>query len=122
MVTLLIWNLKMYTYIKQLHVELTDKCNAACPMCIRTNPHTGKEQDWLLKRELSLEDFKDIVRPDDIAKIEKINFCGNYGEPLVARDLIPIIEYAYKHNPKMHIEVASNASTRSSGASQASPP
>lgn len=103
----------MYTSIKQLHIELTDKCNAACPMCIRTNPFTGKAQDWLLKKELYLEDFKDIVRPDDVKNLQKINFCGNYGEPLAARDLIPILRYIYEHNPKIRIEVASNASTRS---------
>ena len=113
MAMLSIWILRMYTSVKQLHIELTDKCNAACPMCIRTNPKTGKEQPWLLKRELTLEDFQDIVRPEDLLSLEKINFCGNYGEPLAAKDLIPIIKYVYSNNPEVNIEIASNASTRS---------
>ena len=113
MVILSIWNLKMYTSVKQLHIELTDKCNAACPMCIRTNPLTGKPQDWLHQRELYLEDFKDIVKPEDVKNLRHINFCGNYGEPLAARDLIPILKYIYEHNPSISVDVASNASVRS---------
>ena len=102
----------MYTSIKSLHVELTDKCNAACPICVSKIPLTGKQQPWLLKREIFLEDFKDIVRPNDLINIQKINFCGNYGEPLAAKDLIPIIQYVWKHNPKTFIELASNGHPR----------
>jgi len=103
----------MYNRVKKLHIELTDLCNARCPQCIRTNPETGEEQSWIIKAQLLLEDFKKIVRPEDIFFLEYVNFCGNYGEPLVAKDLIPIIKYLYEHNPNLCIEVATNGSTRS---------
>ena len=103
----------MYDTVKHLHIELTDLCNARCPQCVRTDPSTGEEQPWLIKAQLYLEDFKQIVTPDDIRHLRSVNFCGNYGEPLAARDLIPITEYLYEHNPKLHIDVATNGSVRS---------
>ena len=103
----------MYNTIENLHIELTDLCNARCPQCIRTDPRTGEPQPWLIKTQLYENDFKKIVSPDDIKNINYVNFCGNYGEPLAARDLIPITKYLYEHNPKMHIDVATNGSVRS---------
>ena len=103
----------MYNTVKELHIELTDLCNARCPQCVRTDPKTGEPQPWLIKAQLYEDDFKKIVSPEDIKNIKHVNFCGNYGEPLAARDLIPIIEYLYEHNPKMWIEVATNGSVRS---------
>lgn len=103
----------MYSEIKQLHIELTDLCNARCPQCIRTDFITGEEQPWLVKTQLFLEDFKKIVTPKDIKYLTYINFCGNYGEPLAAQDLIPIVSYLYENNPNISIEVATNGSVRS---------
>ena len=82
----------MYNKVKQLHVELTDLCNARCPQCVRTDPETGEEQPWLVKTQLLYEDFVKILSPDAIKDLTYVNFCGNYGEPLAARDLIPIVE------------------------------
>ena len=103
----------MYNIIRQLHIELTDKCNASCPQCIRTNTNTGKEETWILRKELYIDDFKNIITPIDLDNLHHINFCGNYGEPLAARDLIPILEYCYRHNPKLSVNVATNGNVRS---------
>ena len=103
----------MYNKVKQLHVELTDLCNARCPQCVRTDPETGEEQPWLVKTQLLYEDFVKILSPDAIKDLTYVNFCGNYGEPLAARDLIPIVEYLYEHNHNMWIDVATNGSVRS---------
>ena len=103
----------MYDTVKRLHVELTDLCNARCPQCVRTDPETGEPQPWLIKTQLYFDDFVKIVTPEDAKNLKYVNFCGNYGEPLAAQDLIPIVEYLYDHNPKIHIDVATNGSVRS---------
>jgi molybdenum cofactor biosynthesis enzyme MoaA len=103
----------MYNKIKQLHIELTDKCNARCPQCIRTNIETGKPQDWILKKELTLKDIKKIISLDDLASIEKVNFCGNFGDPLIATDIISICDYILKNTQKKDwatIELHTNGS------------
>jgi len=102
----------MYGVIKRIHFEITDKCNAACPQCIRTNIHTGSAQPWLLKRELTITDIKSMLSPQDIQYLEYVNFCGNYGDPLAANDLLEIVQYLFAHNANMMIRIHTNGSLR----------
>ncbi len=37
----------IFTDVNSVHLELTDKCNAACPMCMRTNPSGLKPQSFI---------------------------------------------------------------------------
>jgi len=57
-------------------------------------------------------DIESMFPVEFIRQLNRVNFCGNYGEPIVARDLIPIIEYFRSINPNMRIEVNTNASAR----------
>jgi len=102
----------MYNTIKELHIELTDKCNARCPQCIRTNIETGKSQDWILKKELTLKDIKKIISLDNLATLKKVNFCGNYGDPLIATDILIICDYILK-NSIATISIDTNGSMHS---------
>lgn len=87
-------------------------CNAACPQCVRTNPLTGKAYNYIQKSELSLEDFKKISPPWFLKQLEYIYFCGNYGDPLVAKDLLAILDYVWECNPNLSVKVHSNCSLR----------
>ena len=53
----------LYTYkeIKTVHLEITDKCNAACPMCAR-NINGGEDNPQLPGTELFIEDIKRIFK------------------------------------------------------------
>ncbi len=87
----------MYNKVKRIHFELTDKCNAYCPQCVRTGA------DWLANVELTLDDVKQII--DEPEHLEWISFCGNYGEPIVAKECIDIIEWLAEVSPaefRMH--------------------
>lgn len=53
-----------YENIKGLHLELTTKCNAMCPMCNRN--FRGRVRKKLPIIELSLDDIKKILNPDFI--------------------------------------------------------
>ena len=61
----------MYNYadIRSIHLEVTQNCQASCPMCDRNmngegiNPHINLD-------ELSLEDCKTIFLPEFIAQLE----------------------------------------------------
>lgn len=69
---------------RQLHLELINHCNAKCPMCSREiNPITDIET-------LSLDD---IINSCDELKFDQINYCGNDGDPLMAKDLVAIINH-----------------------------
>lgn len=99
----------MYTYdqIKAVHLELTERCQAACPMC----PRTGNAE--LRNAELSLTYIKNIFPIDFIKQLTDVTLCGNYGEPIVAKDCLEIVEYFRSINPNLFISINTNAGARS---------
>ena len=103
----------MYRYdeIKTIHLEITDKCNAACPMCAR-NINGGEENPQLPGTELSLDDVKKIFTPGFIAQLDRMYMCGNYGDPIVARDTLEVFEYFRNNNAKINLSMHTNGSAK----------
>lgn len=97
--------------VKRLHIELSSRCNASCPACSR-NYAGGPVAVDLELTELSLDDIKRMV-PVEIAKnLVGINFCGNVGDPGMAPDLIPILEYFREQSPKIVQQLRTNGGMR----------
>jgi MoaA/NifB/PqqE/SkfB family radical SAM enzyme len=104
----------MYSYpsIRQVHLELTDKCNASCPQCPR-NDGGGPVNPDLPQTELSLDDVKAIFTPEFVAQLGNLYACGNYGDPVVARDCLEIFQYFRSCNPDIKLGIHTNGGTRS---------
>ena len=68
----------MYNYndIKTVHLEITQRCQAACPMCDR-NENGGPDNRHINNAELSLQDCKDIFPTDFIQQLNTMYMCGN---------------------------------------------
>lgn len=94
--------------IKNIHVEITDRCNAACPMCAR-NIYGGPANPHLSNKEITIEHFKNTFSVDFIKQLRRIYFCGNYGDPILGKDLIKIMEYVREINPEIKLGMNSNA-------------
>ena len=92
-----------------IHIELTDKCQASCPMCAR-NYNGGEERPFVGKNEITLEDFKSWI---DVNVLEKLNYfyaCGNYGDPIIAKDCLEIFKYVRQcSNTKLGIHTNGGA-------------
>lgn len=103
----------MYNYsdIKTVHLEITDNCNAACPMCGR-NINGGQENPWLPKTELFIDDIKKIFEPKFIKQLDRLYMCGNYGDPIAARDTLEAFSYFREHNHKMNLSMHTNGSAK----------
>ena len=103
----------MYTYeeIKMVHLEITQRCQAACPMCDR-NENGGVDNRHITNAELSLEDCKRIFEPDFIQQLETMYMCGNLGDPIVAHDTLEIFRYFREHNPTMWLSMNTNAGAK----------
>lgn len=99
--------------IKSVHIEVTSKCNASCPMCLR-NVLGGEVNPHLPLTELSREDIQSILPKALIKQLNKIFFCGNYGDPIMAKDTLEIVEDLRASNESMRIELHTNGSARSS--------
>ena len=104
----------MYRYqdIRQVHLEVTQRCQAACPMCDR-NENGGKDNRHIDNSELSLSDCKRIFKPEFIQQLDTMYMCGNLGDPIVARDTLEIFQYFRQHNSKMWLSMNTNAGAKS---------
>jgi sulfatase maturation enzyme AslB (radical SAM superfamily) len=96
--------------IRALHIELTTKCNARCPMCMRNYRGYEFNSGYPLT-ELSLDQIKKIFDVDFLKQIDRINFNGNLGDFSLAQDAIEIVDYFLK-NTSAHIQIETNGSTR----------
>lgn len=105
----------MYKYeeIKQIHLEITSRCNATCPQCPR-NISGGRLNPNLPITDLTLADITTIFPDDFIKQLDFIFLCGNYGDPMMARDTIEVLEYFRECNPEIRLAIHSNASGRPS--------
>jgi len=103
----------MYRYedIRSIHLEVTQNCQASCPMCDRNmngegiNPHINLD-------ELKLDDCKQIFTPDFIKQLKTMYMCGNLGDPIVAKDTLEIFKYFREHNPNMWLSMNTNAGAK----------
>ena len=104
----------MYKYedIKTIHLEVTQNCQANCPMCDR-NQNGGAINPHINLDELSLEDCKKIFLPEFIAQLDTMYMCGNLGDPIIARDTLEIFTYFRECNPKMWLSMNTNAGAKS---------
>ena len=103
----------MYNYadIKTIHLEITQNCQAACPMCDRNmngegiNPHINLD-------ELSLKDCMDIFPPKFISQLDTMYMCGNLGDPIIAKDTLEVFDYFRQNNSTMWLSMNTNAGAK----------
>ena len=101
-----------YSQIRTLHLEVTSKCNASCPMCLR-NISGGRTNPRLPLTELKLSDIKEMFPSSFIKQLSRFYMCGNYGDPMMARDTLKIFQYLRNQNPALHLSLFTNGSGRS---------
>jgi len=103
----------MYNYedIRVVHLEITQRCQAACPMCDR-NENGGLDNRHITNAELSLEDCKHIFQPEFIRQLNNMYMCGNLGDPIVARDTLEVFRYFRTHNSDMWLSMNTNAGAK----------
>lgn len=94
--------------IKWVHVELSSNCNAWCPSCPRNVNGFGLSPD-LIVQDLSLGRLEQIL--SDLPNLHGIQFCGNYGDPIVAKNIMEAIDLAMNYAEK--IQIHTNGSIRS---------
>lgn len=112
--------------IRRVHVELTTRCNARCPMCMRN--YRGMDYNsGYPDCELSLSQFTQIFTPALLQQLIKpepaingrvpivyefrgVLFNGNLGDFSSARDAAEIVQYLSQH--KIPVMIITNGSAR----------
>lgn len=105
----------MYDYneITSVHLEISEACNAACPMCARFTNFGGQYSQYLTNTMMNFEKFKLIFDVEFVKQLQRINFCGTMGDPITAKDLIKQIAYLIDTNPNIKISIDTNGGLRS---------
>ncbi len=103
-----------YTELKTDQLELTTRCNARCPQC-RRNVFGGKQNPHLPEAELSLSDIKAIMPLTMLKGLKTILLCGNYGDAILARDCLAIVQHFKTISPAIEVDIPTNGSHRDAG-------
>jgi len=98
--------------LSQMHIELTNACNAACPMCVRFYNNSPLVRPDLEIGQITIEQFRKWFSPDIIKKCNLILFCGVHGDPCVARDMLEICEYIMDSSDTTAVRVNTNGGMR----------
>jgi MoaA/NifB/PqqE/SkfB family radical SAM enzyme len=80
-------------------------------MCSR-NYHGGIDNPLITESEWSITDFKKIFTPTIKKQINKITFCGNFGDPLLNNDLTQMLDYI--KDDDIYVDIHTNGSLRNS--------
>lgn len=100
-----------YEEIRSVHLEISTRCNAACPECPR-NFHGVDVIESYPICDMSLQQVKKIFPSVFLKQLNHILINGNYGDFITARDGLEIVEYFKNVNPNLQIEISTNASGR----------
>ena len=99
-----------YDEIELVHLELTTRCNALCPMCRRTA--FGDVAPGLAMRDLSSSEIKAIFAPHFVRQLRQIDLCGVHGDPVAARSFNQALAWFRQADPGLAIEVYTNGALR----------
>ena len=101
-----------FNQLKSLELEISNNCQASCPMCPR-NIHGGLPNQYLQLNDWTIDDFKTIVNNEVLSTIESILFCGSFGDPIMNQDFQEMIKYVKQNKPELVIKIHTNGSLRS---------
>lgn len=105
----LFWNSKE---LIQMHIELTNACNAACPMCVRFYNNSPLVRPDLEIGQITYDKFVKWFPPEVIERCHLLLFCGVHGDAGTARDTYEIFEYISNIGSNTAIRMNTNGGMR----------
>jgi MoaA/NifB/PqqE/SkfB family radical SAM enzyme len=102
-----------FSELSQIHLEITNNCQASCPMCNR-NINGGLNNPLIKIREWSLNEFKHTLNEEVLNQIRSFYLCGNFGDPILNDNLIDMCEWSRDVAPQTSITIHTNGGARSS--------
>ena len=82
--------------IREVHLEISSECNAACPKCPRNlcgYPHN----DGYVEHSMTLAEAQRIFPVSFVSQLNRITINGNFGDIVMNPDAIDIVEYFKQH-------------------------
>lgn len=91
--------------IRHLDFEISSICNAGCTVCSRRpfGQFAKFEHTYW-----SIEDVKETIDVEIISQLDRLTFCGNFGDPMGNPDIVKIVKYFKEINEKIAITINTN--------------
>jgi len=106
----------MYAFedIKHVHLEISSKCNAECPLCPRSFFGYPIDRRYFPEHNMTVEEARKIFPPEFVRQLKWIEICGNFGDLVMNPYTVEICEYFKSENRSVVIEAHTNAGGRDS--------
>lgn len=92
-----------------LELDITNYCQAKCPLCPRENVHDQNSQQVFDNTHMSVDHFKKVL--DGIPPhIKRLYFCGDYGDPMMHPKIGDIIDLSVQKG--LDVEISTNGALR----------
>lgn len=101
-----------YSELRNLHLEPTTSCNAACPMCARNT--RGTTAPGLPRAELTTAAIREMFPETFLAALNRVDVCGAYGDPALTAELLDILAHLLRYAPNCQMYLFTNGGVRSS--------
>jgi sulfatase maturation enzyme AslB (radical SAM superfamily) len=97
--------------VRMLHMELSSRCNARCPMCTR-NYHGFPYNAGYEETDMTIDLIKSKLSLDVLANLDEIWINGNYGDFVMNLESVDIISWLRENNSRCRIIISTNGSAR----------
>lgn len=98
--------------INHINAELSNYCNAACPMCARFDSQQNLITDITNKNHTTLDDIKNKIGAKVIKNLLVFRSCGNIGDGTMNPECTQIYDYVKSVNVKTHLSINTNGGAR----------
>lgn len=97
--------------IRTIHLEMTERCQAGCPFCPRFM-EDGSVNPRLINAEISISKARQYFDKRLIKQLDRMFMCGNYGDPIIAKDTLEVFEYFRYTNRNISLDMHTNGGAR----------
>jgi MoaA/NifB/PqqE/SkfB family radical SAM enzyme len=98
--------------LNSIHAELSNFCNAACPMCSRFDWDGNLQNQHVNSHNITVDLIANQIGPEVISKLKLFLACGTFGDSAVNPECLEIFQYVRKHNPTCRLVLNTNGGTR----------
>jgi MoaA/NifB/PqqE/SkfB family radical SAM enzyme len=98
--------------INSINAELSNYCNAACPMCSRFNFKLELRKDVTNNSHTSLDLIKDKIGLNIVKRLNRFYSCGTYGDGSMNPECLEIYEHLRQNNSTCQLELFTNGGAR----------
>jgi MoaA/NifB/PqqE/SkfB family radical SAM enzyme len=96
--------------ICHVHLEISSRCNAECPLCPR-NFFGYPFNDGYIEHDMTVKEAQTIFSTIFLKQLKEIYINGNFGDAVMNINNVAIIEYFRKHSSAI-ISMSTNAGAR----------